>query len=275
MNIDTMLNLNAGVHAHVSGGNSVPGEVTGISGEDQFVFSPQGAWDVSEGTLVRISDGQNSILARVVETTDKGIRMCVESYATPGNEGRQDVRIYDKIYFRSEFLCHADRRAEVLPATLERIRSNKLIIDSFLKGKYGYPGADEVPYTRESPYNQAIWEINRKLDLLIHMYLVDDFGELMKSSPRDVNISASGIRFISGDSYEKGDLLEINLILPMVPLLFIRLVGNVVRVKPVTSYETRRYAVAVRFIHIDPESKDDIIRYLFRRQRELLRKRQS
>ena len=97
----------------------------------------------------------------------------------------------------------------------------------------------------------------------------------MKSSPRHVNISASGIRFISGDSYEKGDLLEINLILPMVPLLFIRLVGNVVRVKPVTSYETRRYAVAVRFIHIDPESKDDIIRYLFRRQRELLRKRQS
>jgi c-di-GMP-binding flagellar brake protein YcgR len=106
------------------------------------------------------------------------------------------------------------------------------------------------------------------------MYLAEDFRELMKTSPRDVNISASGIRFISSEQYEKGDLLEIQLILPMVPLLFIRLVGEVIRVKPVTSYETSRNAVAVRYSQIDSESKDDIIRYLFRRQRELLRNRQ-
>jgi hypothetical protein len=273
MNIDNLLNLNAGVYAHVSGGNKVPGEVSEVLGEDFFLFSPKGSLDVSEGSLVRISDGQDSVLAKVEEITERGIRMCIESYASPGSERRQDVRIYDKIYFRSEFLCHGDRKTQVLPTTLERMRSNKLIIDSFLKGKYGYPGVDEVPYTKESPFNQAIWEINRKLDLLIHMYLTEEFRELIKTSPRDVNISASGIRFISRDSYEKGDLLEINLILPMVPLLFVRLVGDVIRLKPVTSYETKRSAVAVRFLQMDPESKDDIIRYLFRRQRELLRKR--
>jgi len=273
MNIDNLLNLNSGVHVLGPEGNKVSGEITEIHEEDVFLFTPQEPLDATDGSLVRISDGQDSILAKVMETTERGIKMCVECYALPGSERRQDVRIYDRIYFKSEFLCHRNRKTEVLPATLERIRSNKLIIDSFLKGRYGYPGADEEPYTRESPYNQAVWEINRKLDLLIHMYLEEEFRELMKTSPKDVNISASGIRFISRQSFEKGDLLEINLILPMVPLLFIRLVGEVIRIKPVTSYETQQYAVAVKFIQMDPESKDDVIRYLFRRQRELLRKR--
>jgi c-di-GMP-binding flagellar brake protein YcgR len=52
-------------------------------------------------------------------------------------------------------------------------------------------------------------------------------------------------------------------------------VGEVIRQKAVTSTQAERYAVAVRFAHLDNETKDDIIRYLFRRQREVLRKRQG
>jgi c-di-GMP-binding flagellar brake protein YcgR len=60
-----------------------------------------------------------------------------------------------------------------------------------------------------------------------------------------------------------------------VPLLFVRMLGEVIRQKAVTSTpQTERYAVAVRFLKVDPETREDIIRYLFRRQREVLRKRQ-
>ena len=275
MNIDSLLDLQEGVYALSVAGNKVRGSVTGISGDDVFVFSPEESLGIAEGSMVKISDGQDSILAKVVEHTEDGIRMCIECYASPGNERRQDVRIYDKVYFSAKFLCNSDDKARVLPAALERIQANKLIIDSFLKGKYGYPGVDEVPYTRESPYNQALWEINRKLDLLIHMYLAEDFKDLMGTSPGDVNISASGIRFITDNAFEIGDLVEVKMILPMVPLLFIRFVGNVIRMKAVTSYETPRHAATVEFVQVDPETKDDIIRYLFRRQRELLRLRQD
>jgi c-di-GMP-binding flagellar brake protein YcgR len=61
----------------------------------------------------------------------------------------------------------------------------------------------------------------------------------------------------------------------MVPLLFISLVGEVTRQKTVTSSRTQRYAVAAQFVRVDAETKDDIIRYLFRRQREVLRKKQA
>jgi hypothetical protein len=275
MNIDNLLDLRAGMYVFSVGGNKISGRVSEVLENDIFVFLPEDNLDIADGEMAKISDGQDSVLARVIEHTKEGIKMCIECYAAPGSERRQDVRIYDKIYFSAKLLGNAKSKPQILPAAVERIRSNKLIIDSFLKGKYGYPGVDEIPYTRESPHNQALWEINRKLDLLIHMYLAEDFKDLMSSSPRDVNISASGIRFITDNSFKMGDLLEINLILPMVPLLFMRLLGDVIRIKSVTSYDTNRYAVALRFLQVDAETKDDVIRYLFRRQRELLRKRQD
>ncbi len=273
MNIDNLLDLGAGIYAYSEGGEKIPGKVAEISDNDSFVFVPDGELLTREGTMVKISDGQDSVLVRVLAQTGEGIRMCIECYTSPGNERRQDVRIYDKIYIGAKFLCSAEMKPRTLAGAVERIRANKLLIDSFLKGKYGYPGIDEMPYTKESPHSQALWEINRKLDLLIHMSLAEDFKALMATTPREVNISASGIRFISDSQYKLGDLLEINLILPMVPLLFLRFVGDVIRVKAVTSYEMERHAVAVRFLQVDPETKDDVIRYLFRRQREQLRKR--
>jgi hypothetical protein len=272
MNIDSLLNLES-VFVMGPDGQKIPGRITDYAQEDEFVFEPSCGMDTGVGTIVKISDGQDSVLAKVLERTENGCRLCIECYTSPGQERREDFRIYDKIYYRARLLCHALEKPKKLPAAVERIRANKLIIDSFLKGKYGFPGTESEPYSRETPFNQSIWEINRKLDLLIHMVLAEEFRELMKTTPTDVNISASGVRFISGTPYEMGDILEIHLILPMAPLLFIGLISEVIRQKEVTHSKFGKYAVATRFVKIDPDTKDDIIRYLFRRQREVLRRR--
>jgi hypothetical protein len=271
MKIDNLLNLNAGIQAMMSNGSRVGGKVE-VLDEDRFVFSPHHSIEVKEGQLIRLSDGQDSLIAQVEETTPQGIRMCVECYASPGDERRQDARVYDKIYLKTKFLCHADKKVETFQAAKDKIVSNKLIIDSFIRGKFGPPKLEEIPFTRESLFNNPIiWDINRKLDLLIHMYLGDDFMEIMRTPQREVNLSASGIRFITRESFQPGDLVEVSLILPMAPLLYIQLVGDVLRLKPVTSSEVSRYAVAVRFLQVENDTKEDIIRYLFKRQREVLR----
>jgi c-di-GMP-binding flagellar brake protein YcgR len=61
----------------------------------------------------------------------------------------------------------------------------------------------------------------------------------------------------------------------MIPLLFIRLAAQVIRVKTLTFEERERYSIVARYIEMDQETRDDIIHYLFRRQRELLRRRQD
>ncbi|HWR68894.1 MAG TPA: PilZ domain-containing protein [Desulfomonilia bacterium] len=275
MNIDSLLDLTSGVVAYGPDGQRVKGSVSEVSEEDIFVLVPDAVLNVTIGSIVKVTDGQDSVLAKVIEKTDTALKMIMECYLSPGHERRADVRIYDRVYFSAQWLCHSGEKAHVIPQALERIQANKLIIDSFLKGKYGYPGSDDAAILKDVPMSQGLWEVNRKLDLLIHMFLADDFKDLMNTAPRDVNISASGIRFISDRPYEMGDLVEIRLILPMVPLLFIRLVGEAIRQKNVTSTpQAIRYAVAVRFLRVDAEIREDIIRYLFRRQREVLRRRQ-
>ena len=275
MNIDKLLDLQAGLTAFTAEGNKVDGVVEEIVGDDVFVFRPSRPVRIEAGRLLKISDGRDAVMARVLEYADQGLKLLVENQVKPSDERRQDVRINDKVYLKVRLVGHAAGHEQALAQTLEKIRSHKLIIDSFLKGLYGYPGIDEIPYTRETPTNQAVWELNRKLDLLIHMTLAEDFKQLMQTIPQDVNISASGIRFIADKPYDVMDVLEVGMILPMVPLLFIRLAAQVIRVKTLTHKERECYSVVARFIEIDQESKDDIVRYLFRRQREMLRRRQD
>lgn len=275
MNIDKLLDLNAGLAVYTAEGNKIDGVVGEIIGDDIFIFKPARPIRIEAGRLLKISDGRDAVLARVLDHTDQGVKLLVESQVKPSDERRQDVRINDKVYLKVRLVGHALGHEQALTQTLEKIRSNKLIIDSFLKGLYGYPGADEIPYTRETPANQAIWELNRKLDLLIHMNLAEDFKQLMQTIPQDVNISASGLRFIVDKPFDVMDILEVGMILPMVPLLFIRLAAQVIRIKTLTHKEGECYSVVARFIEMDQETKDDIVRYLFRRQREMLRRRQD
>jgi hypothetical protein len=275
MNIDKLLDVTAGTVVSTAEGTKVNGTVGEITEEDIFVFTPERPIKIDPGKLLKISDGKDSILARVLSQNEQGFRLHVESQAKPTDERRQDVRINDKIYLDVRLLGHAQGYEQALAQALERMRANKLIIDSFLKGKYGFPGADEMLYTRETPVNQAIWELNRKLDLLIHMSLADDFKQLMMTIPQDVNISATGVRFISETAFDVMDYLELGMILPMIPLLFIRLAAQVIRVKTLTFDERERYSIVARYIEMDQETRDDIIHYLFRRQRELLRRRQD
>ncbi|MEA2101727.1 MAG: PilZ domain-containing protein [Thermodesulfobacteriota bacterium] len=275
MKIDSILDLKTGIRAMSPKGDKIGGRIRPLTGEDFFIFEPETPLEIKEGSLLRISDGEDSVLAVFVEDMDNGMKMSVESYVSPGTERREDVRIYDNIYYLARFLCHAEDASAMLPEARREIRSQQLIIDSFLKGKYGPSGAKDVPYTRESPFNQSLWEINRKLDLLIHMTLSNDFRLLMEDKPREVNISASGIKFVSETPFDPGDMVDIAMILPMIPLLYMRFVGGVIRTKPITLNDNKCYSVAVRFEEISPDNRDDIIRYLFRRQRELLRKRRE
>jgi len=274
MKIDKILDINSELTLHTPDGTIIKGKITEIS-DDEFIFTPESALNISPEQMVKVSDGHDACHAKVMDRKDNAFRLRMDFTVKPGKERRQDVRIYDKIYYSVKFLAHAADKGKIIPDALLKIRANRLIIDSFLKGKYGYPGIDDLPRTSEPPFSQALWEVNRKLDLLIHIFLAEDFVPLIKTSPKDVNISASGIKFISSSPLEKGDLVEVDMILPMMPLLFLRVLAEVIRTKELTTYDATimNYAVAAHFVQLDPESKEDIIRYLFKRQREILRDR--
>ncbi|HOM28596.1 MAG TPA: PilZ domain-containing protein [Deltaproteobacteria bacterium] len=275
MNIDSLLNLDAGITAMNAQGERARVRVGEILEDDIFVLVPEGEFHAEEGGIVKVTDGQDSVLAKVVERSGDEIRLCMECYLSPGHERRSDVRIYDRVYYDVKFICHASEKAGRLHEALDRIRAHKTVLDSFVRGRYGESEPSGQPARRGALLEQHLWEMDRKLDLIINMVISEDFKALVRTIPREVNISASGMRFISAEPYDIGDILELHIILPMRPLLMVNLIGEVLRLKPLASTpDVNRWAVAVRFHRVDDDTREDIIRYLFRRQREVLRQRQ-
>ena len=270
MKIDSLLDLNAKLAAFTDEGQRIEGRISDPGTEVGFSFVPDQPVELASGLLLKLSDGNDAVMVRVVRPESGAYRLCIECYALDGHERRQDVRINDKLYLSLKFLGPAAERETLLLDSRLRTQATRHLQEAFLKGCYGYPvGAAES----SSGHDRALWEINRKLDLLINMNLSDDFRQLMQSSPRSVNISAAGLRMVSEQSFDEGDIIEIGLILPQVPPLYVRTAGTVLRAKPVTLGGRQRYAVAVQFLDLSEENREDIIRYLFKRQREELRLR--
>lgn len=108
--------------------------------------------------------------------------------------------------------------------------------------------------------------LNSKLDTLLNMLTFQREG--LASLPfTPVNISAAGLGFISKQWYNKGDVLEMRMMLPMMPPVALYVYGDVVKVEK----QVNVYNIAVKFIEMDDEIKDEIVKFVFKRQREMLR----
>jgi hypothetical protein len=117
-----------------------------------------------------------------------------------------------------------------------------------------------------------VWKIlvaiNKKLDLIMERLHLDS-EKFMAMENRQVNLSESGMRFTIDERIEAGDVIEIKMILPGYTPVGILTFGKVVRVH---NRGDNKYDIAVHFLDMDIDSrvKDEIVKYLLRRQREIL-----
>jgi hypothetical protein len=113
-------------------------------------------------------------------------------------------------------------------------------------------------------------DINLKLNLVITMLSSNREPSILAQSPMEVNLSAGGIAFVTSEKFEKGDILELKILLPVFPIALIRIWGEVVRL---TALSGNNREIGVKFIDIEEESQDKIVHYLFKKERERLRNR--
>ena len=118
---------------------------------------------------------------------------------------------------------------------------------------------------------------------LVHGYLLlscsrvilHPSGLFFSSRRFEINISGSGLKFKSQDSINEGDFLDIKLVLPIASGVIIELIGEVVHVEGSSEKNDASQPdmkdIAVKFAAINEDDREFIIRYVFKRQRELLR----
>lgn len=124
------------------------------------------------------------------------------------------------------------------------------------------------------PDDQIVTEwlktINTKLNLIIRMLTMhhEGFDQLPL---RKVNISGGGISFSADTSFSPGDIIEFKLILTMQYPLSLFLYGEVIEI----CNHNPEYNNFVKFIAIDDFIRDEVIRYVFEREREILREKRK
>jgi hypothetical protein len=165
---------------------------------------------------------------------------------------------------------------DVLPILVKKVESMMGKKSRILSGHFTALGTsnqaeDLNDGTTNPKLVKMLCEINSKLDLIIEKLFC---SEEMMGCPeaKEVCLSASGVSFGYPNELSLGDLIEVKMLLPMHPPVWIVLYGNVTRV---TTEGMGEYNIAVKFNEMEDEVRDLLSYYTIKRQREIIVKQRA
>ncbi|MEN2985654.1 MAG: PilZ domain-containing protein [Thermodesulfovibrionaceae bacterium] len=131
-----------------------------------------------------------------------------------------------------------------------------------------------MPLPKEEPLDKILAQwlkvLNLKLDYLINLITKNQEG--FSTLPvYEVNISGGGMSFNYDRDFNRGDILELKTVLESPEPVALCLYGEVVNCEKLDKI----YKVAVKFINIDEDIRDHIIKFVFHRQRQILREQKG
>jgi hypothetical protein len=110
--------------------------------------------------------------------------------------------------------------------------------------------------------------IDAKLNSIIRMMTIHHEGFNSLAIVK-VNISGGGMSLNTGGQYSPGDILEMKVMLTMHNPLALFLYGEVVE----AGKHNPEYDTSIQFIAMDDFIRDEIIRFVFEKEREILREK--
>lgn len=120
---------------------------------------------------------------------------------------------------------------------------------------------------------QLLWDISRKLDRLIDLLEHKETREPEEWEARAVDLNGSGMRIISPREINVDEYLQLEMNIPLFPITTIVCMGKIVWVKSIEGKYASRWEAGVKFVAINEDDREEIIRFLFQQQRMLLRAR--
>jgi len=178
------------------------------------------------------------------------------------NHGRQDFRIDDVIPFSDKKLTKEEFD---LCKNKVGIRSRQNSMLQQMVGRDIFAAGMQEDGHPEM--TQALEALDAKLNYLIGVNMLNDASH-SDLQERPVNLSLTGISFVSDRDYQVGNSAHINLMLPSFPPSILELVGKIVRVSKVSD---KRVRVGVKFFYRSDDEEDTIAKYVYRRHRETIR----
>lgn len=218
-------------------------------GSNNITIKTNRPFNLKTGQVIVLITEEGDLYTEILEVKDQNIIL-------------KYLRSERREYFRID---------DFIPVIFKKVDNNCLCRSPRLISGYGYEREINLD-TQDESINPALWNllisINRKLEFLIERLALESEG-LTKIDYQNVNLSASGIRFISNEKFNKGDGVEVKMLLPTHPPTGIIAYGCVVRAE---DREDGRYNVALKFSNMNDDVRDEVIRYTINRQREMLKR---
>jgi len=183
--------------------------------------------------------------------------------------GHKDPYIERREYFRVE---------DVLPIMTRKLECGGQCVRARVFSGFfsGFGVSSLFEDVADETISPRLWKLlidmNTKLGLILDKLYLDGEG-LSRAESRPVSLSASGIRFSAQESYEIGDFLEIKMLIPVHPPVWIVAYGKVVRIDQSSCPSQRD--IAIDFDEMDEEVTEVINHYTLKRQREMIRKQRG
>ncbi len=169
-------------------------------------------------------------------------------------------------YVRVDDLLRVDYRG----ISQEEYKKHKTNPDIIFKNIFGDPVM--TPDIEEVDLNllyKLIYQANLKMDRILELLDTKDTDRYISVGAEYVNISGSGMKFITAKGFPIGDVIALRVFLPLVSSTWIRVMGEVTSSKELAQGEG--YSTAIRFFGLTDSDREEIIRHVFKKQREHLR----
>jgi c-di-GMP-binding flagellar brake protein YcgR len=112
--------------------------------------------------------------------------------------------------------------------------------------------------------------INRKLDLLLNTLGAQKQG--FNSLPvRQINISGGGLSFPSPEPFTRGDVVEVMMVLASSASVALYVYGEVVAV----DRRNDGFEIGLKFVAMGDQIREEICRFVFERERQILREKRG
>jgi hypothetical protein len=128
----------------------------------------------------------------------------------------------------------------------------------------------QLPETADKELQACLNILNAKLDSVLHILALRNEG--FSSLPsRLINISGAGLRLTTAEKFSFGDILEFKTFLSPRKHRAFRLYGKIIGIEE----RPEGYQTALSFIQMDDLVRDEIVKFVFEREREILREKRG
>lgn len=134
---------------------------------------------------------------------------------------------------------------------------------------------DREPTGKQKELFAYMHMLNKKLDMIIDTLSGPQSSGTYHTVRAEISLSGAGIRFETQLALTEGDYTELKIIVPVFPYPKIAVLCQVVRVEKVQEGTEGTFMAAMKFIAINEHDRDFLVKYIFEKERELLRQRRE